>query len=47
MMVNLILVYCLENGIEAYLLDQIWNEDFKCLPRIYSLGELDNISKGV
>lgn len=36
-------LYCLENGIEAYLLDQIWNADFKCLPRIYSLGELEKI----
>lgn len=36
-------LYCLENGIEAYLLDQIWNEDFHCLPRIYSLGEIEEI----
>lgn len=35
--------FCLENGIEAYLLDQIWNSDFVCLPRIYSLGELTKI----
>ena len=32
--------YFLENGIEAYLLDQLWNEDFN-FPRIYTLGELD------
>jgi len=38
-------LYCLENGIEAYLLDQIWNEDFNCLPRIYTLGELKEICR--
>lgn len=37
------ILYCLENGIEAYLLDQIWNSDYTCLPRIYTLGELDKI----
>ncbi len=36
-------LFCLENGIEAYLLDQVWNADYKCLPRIYTLGELDKI----
>ncbi len=37
------ILYCLENGIEAYLLDQIWNSDYSCLPRIYNLGELNDI----
>ena len=36
-------LFCLENGIEAYLLDQPWNEDYKCIPRIHTLGELNSI----
>lgn len=36
-------MFCQENGIEAYLLDQPWNADFTCLPRIKTLGELNDI----
>lgn len=37
------ILFCLENSIEAYLIDQIWNEQYTCIPRIKTLGELDSI----
>lgn len=33
-------MYFLENGIKAYVLNQIWNEDFN-VPRIKTFGELN------
>lgn len=36
-------LFCLENSIEAYLINQIWNEKYSCLPRINTLGELKDI----
>lgn len=36
-------LFCLENSIEAYLINQVWNDQYHCLPRVKTLGELKEL----